>query len=303
MDIMLDLETLGKSPSALFFRIGWAVFDQQSIYSSGAIPVDPQSALDHGLEVDGDTITWWMGQPDEARRQIYDRGNTLPTALEILTNTFYRWGPKRVWCRGPDFDLAILRNAYRAVGLTKPWGHGAGRDVRTLADVTGVKYDRSGGVAHDAQSDAVRQARHVRACLAALDPRGAAGAVVLDFDGVLHSYTSGWKGADVIPDPPVTGAIEWLRRLVQAKEWPVAICSARSSQPGGREAMREWLEHWAREEHLDAVSAWVSEVQFPLVKPGAHLMIDDRVMRFAGRFPSLEEIKEFQPWWKEPKDG
>ena len=24
----------------------------------------------------------------------------------------------------------------------------------------------------------------------------------LDFDGVVHSYTSGWKGADVIPDPP-----------------------------------------------------------------------------------------------------
>jgi hypothetical protein len=27
----------------------------------------------------------------------------------------------------------------------------------------------------------------------------------LDFDGVLHSYTSGWKGAAVIPDPPVPG--------------------------------------------------------------------------------------------------
>ena len=23
----------------------------------------------------------------------------------------------------------------------------------------------------------------------------------LDFDGVIHSYISGWKGADVIPDP------------------------------------------------------------------------------------------------------
>lgn len=27
----------------------------------------------------------------------------------------------------------------------------------------------------------------------------------LDFDGVLHSYTSPWAGADVVPDPPVKG--------------------------------------------------------------------------------------------------
>lgn len=32
--------------------------------------------------------------------------------------------------------------------------------------------------------------------------------VVFDFDGVIHSYTSGWKGATEIPDPPVPGVRE-----------------------------------------------------------------------------------------------
>ncbi len=29
----------------------------------------------------------------------------------------------------------------------------------------------------------------------------------VDFDGVVHSYTSGWKGETVIPYPPVNGAL------------------------------------------------------------------------------------------------
>ena len=44
----------------------------------------------------------------------------------------------------------------------------------------------------------------------------------IDFDGVLHSYSSGWKGARNIPDPPVTGAIEWLDSLVEDGE---AVCA------------------------------------------------------------------------------
>lgn len=47
----------------------------------------------------------------------------------------------------------------------------------------------------------------------------------LDFDGVIHSYASGWKGANVIHDPPVPGAIAFLREAVQS--FRVAIFSGR----------------------------------------------------------------------------
>jgi hypothetical protein len=62
----------------------------------------------------------------------------------------------------------------------------------------------------------------------------------LDFDGVIHSYSSGWKGADTIPDPPVAGAIQFLREAVE--HFRVAIFSSRSNQVGGIQAMRQWLD-------------------------------------------------------------
>ena len=36
----------------------------------------------------------------------------------------------------------------------------------------------------------------------------------LDFDGVCHSYISGWQGAGVIPDPPVDGMWEFLETAI-----------------------------------------------------------------------------------------
>ena len=86
----------------------------------------------------------------------------------------------------------------------------------------------------------------------------------LDFDGVLHSYESGWKGASVIPDPPVPGAIAFLREAVQ--HFSVYIFSSRSNQEGGKTAMAEWLGYWVMEERLSDHEdlAWASAIQWPI---------------------------------------
>ena len=57
----------------------------------------------------------------------------------------------------------------------------------------------------------------------------------LDFDGVIHGYQSGWKGATVIPDPPVKGALQFILDAVE--HFTVAIHSSRSGQDGGIQAM------------------------------------------------------------------
>ena len=115
----------------------------------------------------------------------------------------------------------------------------------------------------------------------------------LDFDGVLHSYTSGWKGADVIPDPPVAGAMEFLFNA--SFHFSIHIFSSRSHQKGGIDAMREWVKHWVETEldefhhpgHLYLVER---DIEFPTAKPPAHVSIDDRALTFDGTWPEMQAI-------------
>ena len=67
----------------------------------------------------------------------------------------------------------------------------------------------------------------------------------LDFDGVVHRYDSGWKGIDVIPDPPTDGLFPFLLGAVEMFE--VHIFSSRSRERAGIEAMGNWLYTHAKE--------------------------------------------------------
>lgn len=120
----------------------------------------------------------------------------------------------------------------------------------------------------------------------------------LDFDGVLHSYTSGWKGADNIPDPPVPGAIAFLRETV--KHFRVAIFSSRSNQEGGQRAMREWIGYWMVQEREsdDEELSWAGAIEWPSEKPPALVTLDDRALTFTGEWPSMAVLAEFKPWNK-----
>lgn len=123
----------------------------------------------------------------------------------------------------------------------------------------------------------------------------------LDFDGVLHSYTSGWQGATIIPDPPVPGAIAFLYDAILA--FDVQIFSSRSHQDGGIEAMQDWLSYheglWCADQPIRARTSLLLNVTFPTEKPAAFLTIDDRALTFDGTWPAIETLKAFKPWNKQ----
>jgi hypothetical protein len=130
----------------------------------------------------------------------------------------------------------------------------------------------------------------------------------LDFDGVLHSYTSGWIEHDFIPDPPVAGALQFLAEAI--KHFDVKIYSSRSNSKyeGGRRAMMTWLAYWANKELTNQAPDYlansvINQICFnkdawPQEKPAAFITIDDRALTFDGTWPSIKSLQEFKPWNK-----
>lgn len=132
----------------------------------------------------------------------------------------------------------------------------------------------------------------------------------LDFDGVLHSYSSGWQGSDKIPDPPVPGFAAFLQKAVQV--FDVCVFSSRSRTPEGRQAMRKWLanglaEHFRAQRPEDWSPMWVNDLMavigFPAEKPAAFVSLDDRAVTFTGAWPAVEELLLFRTWQQKPVEG
>lgn len=111
--------------------------------------------------------------------------------------------------------------------------------------------------------------------------------VVFDFDGVIHSYTSGWKGVANIPDPPVPGIREAIAEI-RASGYRVVVVSTRCSEPDGLMAIRKFMDE--NNILVDDISAH---------KPPALVYIDDRAICFDGHPEMLlNKIQEFKPWYQ-----
>ena len=109
--------------------------------------------------------------------------------------------------------------------------------------------------------------------------------VVFDFDGVIHSYTSGWQNECTIPDPPVDGIKEAIAEIREAG-YTVVIVSTRCAYAKGKLAIWDWLKKY--DIKVDGVVE---------CKPPAVVYIDDRAICFDGDSSSLlSKIKKFKPW-------
>lgn len=166
-DIMLDLETLGTTPGCGILAIGAVSLDLQHRFYE---KIYPSSNKSFRLFTEKDTLDWWAKQSDAARNESF--GGTL--CLDQALNNFAIWFKSlsaesekiRVWGNGADFDLPILRVAYKKTAIKCPVGNFSARCYRTLREeFPDVKKPAFVGERHTAIADARFQAEHLKLLL------------------------------------------------------------------------------------------------------------------------------------------
>jgi hypothetical protein len=162
MDVMLDLETLSTRPNAVILSLGAVKFDPYSTridVDEGInvrIDVDEQTEL--GRHVQQETIDWWATQPKEVQEEAFGESQRISLAELIKRLNKFLVGADNIWCQGPVFDIAILEDLYRQLGIPTPWQFWQIRDSRTLFGVHGDPRDRNREGAHNALVDCCYQA-------------------------------------------------------------------------------------------------------------------------------------------------
>jgi hypothetical protein len=172
--IMLDLETLGTAPGSAILAIGAVKFTAGQILSEFYRRVDLKSCILYDLNMDPETVLWWLQQPDQARLEITKEGKDLADVLHM----FYEWvqvaqhsemtGDPEVWGNGAAFDNALLAEAYRRLGLRLPWKYSNDRCYRTVKNLYPDVQMVRDGTHHNALDDARSQAMHLMAMIPSL---------------------------------------------------------------------------------------------------------------------------------------
>jgi phosphoglycolate phosphatase-like HAD superfamily hydrolase len=112
-----------------------------------------------------------------------------------------------------------------------------------------------------------------------VDPEFKDHTIAIDFDGVIHRYSSGFQGLHNVYDPPTDGTRESLEKL-KSMGYRLIIVSSRPTP-----AITQWLQN----ENLSYLFDDVTNIKHP-----AKYYIDDHAIRFPwGEENAWEKVLKF----------
>lgn len=171
--IQIDLETLSLKPSAVVISLGAVAYNRQhGVISAIEMLFDLDEQIKAGRHINGETLTWWMFQSEEARQAAFGTDNVgfnrrIQSAEAVtkfnewyfnVTHDFERvHSPQEVYmmANGNDFDLPILESYLGSV----PYYYRKKICWRSLTNLYRGEYTYPEGlIAHSAIHDAHSQA-------------------------------------------------------------------------------------------------------------------------------------------------
>lgn len=167
--IMIDLETLSVQSDAAIIAIGVVEFSLDKILVEKLWRISPMLASGRR---DDPTLTWWEEQKSELKCEIFGGTDRETTVLLQFARFMENYSESHwIWAGPSTFDLAILKNRYREIGIEYPINWYNERDQSTLSSMAKhLKIDYSGAEfggrqPHNPLHDSIFQAHKVQIIL------------------------------------------------------------------------------------------------------------------------------------------
>lgn len=167
LNLSLDIESVGLRPGSGVWQIGCIAIENPELKFYGTL--HPTAASSPPFTFDEITIQWQREKNTANWQAAYDLNNYV-YARHLLLD--FAEGYRNLaanydiylWTKGPHFDIALLDEAYRRLGLNAPWKYHSIRDMRTLQHLfPNVQVPKPDGL-HDALVDAKYQGEVIKAC-------------------------------------------------------------------------------------------------------------------------------------------
>jgi len=169
----IDIETLGTSPDTVVLTIGGIKFDpmeDDGLHSQFYYRLDADEQIEMGRTVDEKTLEWWEKQPEEIRKEALETTGRVSTEQSLKALNKWLVGVDKIWCQGPVFDIGILQNLYKQIGLHHNWPFYIIRDSRTLFSLMDKDPRKEiNFAAHNALADAIVQSLCIQKVYKKLD--------------------------------------------------------------------------------------------------------------------------------------
>lgn len=160
--VMVDLETLGLTPDSVILSLGAVEFSHNTV---DPVTYYRQCSIEcqTNRRIDPSTLTWWIGQDHKIPVGDYAVRDVIGYFNDWLQDVNPDGRELIIWSNGTDFDIPLLYNVYKQIGLKPNWKYNSVRDYRTVSKLfSQVPKPEFVGQKHNALDDALNQARHLR---------------------------------------------------------------------------------------------------------------------------------------------